>query len=239
MIQIAVINESTILSDHDVAAAVKAIQIQVVHDFYPIWGLSAGFEFFTRTAALPPSFWQMAILDDADAAGELGYHDITAANKPLGKVFAKTSIDGGSSWTVTFSHETVEILADPWINRCVEVVDRAGKSKFVACEVGDPVEDDSLGYPINIDGTPILVSDFITPEWFGGSVVVEATDFQRHTAKTLDLLVNGYIMVFDPATGWGQLNGPAGKHSARKEVQPGSRRERRMRGIVNWKASTK
>ena len=56
--------------------------------------------------------------DNPDQAGALGYHEITSQGTPLGKVFAKLDLQSGASWTVTLSHELLEMLADPWINWC-------------------------------------------------------------------------------------------------------------------------
>jgi hypothetical protein len=99
--------------------------------------------------------FQIVLTDDPDQAGALGYHEMTRNGTPLGKVFAGLDIRSGSSWTVTLSHELLEMLADPWINWCAEGSD----GRIYALEVCDAVESDSLGY--EIDG--VLVSDFIGP----------------------------------------------------------------------------
>ena len=65
-----------------------------------------------------PDGGQIIITDNPDQAGALGYHELTSAGAPLGKVFAKLDLDSGTSWTVTLSHELLEMLADPWINWC-------------------------------------------------------------------------------------------------------------------------
>ena len=138
-VEIAIINESTVLTDAQVAPAVVAIQTQVSRDFAPIYGKTARLLFFNKSATIPPEMWQIAILDDSDQAGALGYHDITVSGQPLGKVFAKTTQTDGLSWTVTLSHEALEMLQDPWINRCFEVDDGSGNpTQFQADEVGDP-----------------------------------------------------------------------------------------------------
>ena len=60
-------------------------------------------------------------MDDSDQAGALGYHDLTSAGLPMGKVFARTDLQNNLSWTVTVSHELLEILGDPMINTHLSV----------------------------------------------------------------------------------------------------------------------
>src|SRR5882672_9437152 len=88
--------------------------------------------------------WWMGMFDTADQAGALGYHDLTTAGLPIGKVFAKTTLDAHDLVFVTLSHEVLEILGDPDINL---IVQKGGRG--YSYEVCDAVEDDSLGYDIN------------------------------------------------------------------------------------------
>ena len=80
-----------------------------------------------------------------------------------------------ASWTVTLSHELLEMLADPWINWCAQGDD----GKIYALEVCDAVEADRMGY--EIDG--VLVSDFITPSWFEPTHA-DRVDFKGRIVKT-------------------------------------------------------
>jgi hypothetical protein len=101
---------------------------------------------------------------------------------PLGKVFARLDLRSGASWTVTLSHELLEMLADPWINWCAQGSD----SRVYALEVCDEVEADVLGY--EIDG--VLVSDFVTPAWFDPAQA-DCFDFKRHISRPLQLASGG------------------------------------------------
>jgi len=116
MIHIDIINASTVLSDTVIAAAVPALQTQINRDFYPAWGVKANLFFVPKGHKPAKGHWWMAILDNSDVAGALGYHDLTSEGLPIGKVFAGTDMQYGLSWTVTLSHELVEMLADPTIN---------------------------------------------------------------------------------------------------------------------------
>jgi hypothetical protein len=140
-------------------------------------------------------------------------------------VFAKLDLQCGSSWTVTLSHELLEMLADPWINWCAMGSD----SKIYALEVCDAVEADELGYTID----DVLVSDFITPAWYEPTCA-DRLDFARHVSKELELARGGYISVFDPTSGWIQINA---KGEGGPRMVPGSRRQRRKLIRPAWRRS--
>src|SRR3954465_7886358 len=113
---IAIINASTCLSDAQVEAVLPALQKQVSDDFQAYWELDCTLSFLPHDQPLANGWWQIAVLDNPDQAGALGYHELTSQGAPLGKIFAKLDLDTGSSWTATLSHELLEMLADPWIN---------------------------------------------------------------------------------------------------------------------------
>ncbi len=177
-------------------AVLPALQKQVSDDFKAYWEQDCTLSFVPKGQPLIAGWWQIIITDNPDQAGSLGYHELTSAGAPLGKVFAKLDLDNGSSWTVTLSHELLEMLADPWINWCAMGSD----SKIYALEVCDAVEADDLGY--DIDG--VRVSDFVTPAWFEPTCA-DRLDFKKHVSKELELAREGYISILDPATGWTQI----------------------------------
>ncbi len=242
-ILIAVKNLSTVVTDAELAAAVPAFQKQVSRDFVSSgWGIDAELVLLKKGDKTPAAAWLLGVFDDADQAGALGYHDLTKTGMPLGKVFAKTTQHYGGKWTVTFSHELLEILADPNINLCA-FDEEAGR--LYAYEVCDAVEADDLGY--DIDG--VTVSDFVLPGWFEPLHVGkhEKFAFKSKVSAPFHLLAGGYIGYYDlSGGGWQQLTartaadarrltardaGPP-PHLARPRV--GSRRERRRTPKVQW-----
>ncbi len=241
-INIAVINASTVLTDDQVRAAVPALQTQVHRDFAPAWGIDADLTFVPKGAAPAPNAWWLAILDNSDVADALGYHDVTDQGQPLGKVFAGSDQENGLKWTVTASHELLEMLADPEINLTVFVQPAADSGVLYAYEVCDACEADEFGYDIN----GILVSNFVYPSWFESSRPEGSTqfDFRNQLKKPLPaLLSGGYIGAFDmkSGSGWHQITaqrdpGIRGMRSTRARV--GSRRERRRTPRDQWMKST-
>jgi hypothetical protein len=240
-VQVAVVNASTVVQDADVQDAVAALQIQVSRDFVRIWGRDAQISFLPQNTPIPAGTWQLLIADNSDQAGALGYHELTVNGDPLGKVFAKDDIANGNSWTVTASHELLEMLADPWANASVENDNPDGSFRFYALEVCDACEDDQFGYQITIpNGKNILVSDFVLPSWFQ-PLDSAPYDFQNKINAAFALLQNGYIGYLDAQSqnGWQQLNGQLSDPSKAAQMipKPGHRRHKRMIGAKNWRRS--
>lgn len=193
MSTIAITRETSLLTDGDVDTAITALQAQLDHHFRPTWGHTAH---LYAGAPQHPADWQIALLDDSDQAGALGYHDLTSAGKPLAKVFVATDRQYGLNWTVTLSHELLEMVGDPWLNTTAQV----GSSTFYAYEACDAVEADELGYKI---GT-VQVSDFVLPRWFSHDEDGHFVDWCGHLQHPLELAPGGYIGVWTPSAGWHQ-----------------------------------
>src|SRR5450631_616721 len=224
---IAITNASTCLSDAQVQAVIPSLQKQVTRDFNSYWNLDCSLTFLPNKQPLTRGWWQIVVTDDPDQAGALGYHELTSTGAPLGKVFAALDIDSGSSWSVTLSHELLEMLGDPWINWCAEAPD----GKLFALEVCDAVEADHLGY--EIDG--VMLSDFITPSWFEPTEA-DRVDFMKRISKQLELAPGGYISVLNPGKGWTQLSAES---LGSGPIPSGSRRSRRAMDKSEWRRSVR
>ncbi len=240
-IRVSIINESTLAAPADVHAAVAALQRQVSEHFAPAWGVDATVSLIAAGAKPLPGSWWLVLLDDSDQAGALGYHDLTDEAMPLGKVFVKTAQDAGVKWTITASHELLELLADPAINLTVCETQNSHLILY-AYEICDPCQADEFGYAI--DG--VAVSDFLFPSWFetfhrSGAVPL---DYCGHITAPLRLLPGGYANVLDTgnlASGWTEKKAAAAKIAGARFIErptvPGSRRERRRRGAAVWMQS--
>ncbi len=223
--EIAIKNFSTVVSDEELASHLEAFQLQVTRDFAPTWGINAHLRIAPQNEELAPEEWLIGLYDDADQAGALGYHDVTNIGTPLGKVFAKTTIDDGGSWTVTFSHELLEMLADPWIN--LTVIDPS-TNRLYAYEACDAVEADELGY--EVEGT--LLSDFVLPGFFRrdeSEPAGELFSFNGKLVKPFSLDSGGYLSYIDlnsPSSGWHQVTADM-KHTSTQRHAGTSRGDRR------------
>lgn len=194
-----VLNKSTVVDGATIATYCAAIQKQVRNDYAPIWLGGYDIHVALKTAPVASTHTSrhitVAVLDDSDQAGALGYHDTDEHGNPLGKVFAKTDQRYGLAVSVTMSHEILEILGDPFTLDGIQT----SPSVWAAREVGDPCEADEFGY--TIDG--VLVSDFVLPSYFvRGSA--GPYDFRNHLKAPMTLLRGGYISLWSQSTGWTQ-----------------------------------
>jgi len=239
-INISVINASTALTEADVEKVVPALQTQVHRDFAPAWGIDADLTFVPRGKRPAPNTWWLVILDNSDQAGALGYHDLTRQGFPLGKVFAKSDLQYGLQWSVTASHELLEMLADPDINLTafVEQEQDMRHGRLYAYEVCDAVEADELGYQIN----GVQVSDFVFPSWFESFRKQDSTQFDycKLVKEPFQLLKGGYIGIYDVKSGGGWMQLTADLSPAAYAARPkvGTRRERRRTARSQWQKST-
>jgi hypothetical protein len=239
MLHIAVINESTAITDGDVRMMLPAFERQWNGDLLSVWGVAAAaFDFVPRGHRPPGGSWWVTFLDDSDQAGALAYHDLTNEGLPIAKVFVKTILadklapgsEQGGSVSVGASHEICEMAVDPWLNSAYQ--DNQGI--FWAGEVCDPVEDDRYGYEIG----GVLVSDFVTPNWFGHQHAQGPIDFRGHALRAFEVLSGGYAQKFDPQSGWVQVTGSLARMSPRSATwASGSRRDRRYRQWRRWERS--
>ena len=196
-------------------------------DLRAIWGVdTADFVFVSKGQKAPPGAWWLVFLDDSDQGGALAYHDLTDAGLPLSKVFVKSILQDNASVSVGATHELCEMAVDPWLNSAYQDL----HGVFWAGEVCDPVEDDQYGYEIG----GVLVTDFVTPNWFGHQHAQVQIDFKGHAAVAFEVLSGGYAQKFDPQQGWQQVTGSKAMRSKMAaHAVNGSRRERRAR---QWKS---
>jgi hypothetical protein len=174
----------------DVAKVAAALQKQVTRDFGPLWEVQATIDAFPRLEDVPVGYWPLIVKDDIGQPGAAGVH----LDKD-GQPFALVTMS--DSWSLTASHEMLEMLADPFGNRVIAGASPKrgqGRVEFLV-EVCDPSEAAEFGYTSN----DILVSDFYTPHFFD-PVVSAATRYSFTGAITQPraILRGGYISWHDP-----------------------------------------
>ena len=157
---VALVSESSKVTLDALTIVAAALQKQVSRDFGPIWSVDATVNVFPRLEDVPVDYWRIMIMDNIQQQGASGVH-MDDQGQPFALV---TADDDRDVWSLTTSHECLEMLADPFGNRLV-----AGDSPKsdqgrvqILVEVADPSEDKSFGYRVN----GVLVSDFYTPHFF-------------------------------------------------------------------------
>ena len=81
-----------------------ALQKQVARDFGPLWDVKATVDAFATLDDVPLGYWPILVGEEGQGGGGVHLDD---NNQPYALV------DLTSDWTVTASHECLEMLADP------------------------------------------------------------------------------------------------------------------------------
>src|SRR5258706_7148955 len=122
---ISIVNHAnSLITDEQAQNAIRAINRQIREDFAPYWGMSAPLRLEGRSVESPNPL-EVAdmrgdaviyLWDKADVPNAIGYHFQNNQGIPFGFVFADIAQAIGEPWSVTLSHEALELLADPETN---------------------------------------------------------------------------------------------------------------------------
>jgi hypothetical protein len=194
--------------DEELYHAIRAINRQIAEDFEPYWSMGGTLRLEGRSQDKPSktSLVDMrgdAVLylwDSVDVEDALGYHDRHYRGVPYGFVFTELARQLEEKWSVTLSHEALEMIADPEVNLLVQGPHPSDprRAVFHWYEMCDAVQAEIY----DIDG--IEVSNFVLPLYFtGGDEKGGRNDFlgRPHGGKTLTsfgINPGGYIGFFDP-----------------------------------------
>ena len=191
-ISVAVVSEVKHHDPGDVARVTAALQRQAIRDFRPVWNVEATVDSFPKLEDVPVGYWPILIQTDINTPGAAGVH----LDKD-GQPFALVAMS--DSWSLTASHELLEMLADPFGNRLVpgqSPKPDQGRVEFLV-EVCDPSEAEQFGYTVN----DILMSDFYTPHFFD-PVKADSVRYSFTGAITepRTILKGGYISWHEPVS---------------------------------------
>jgi hypothetical protein len=208
MMRISMINLTMTVPDEELQEVIRVINRQIREDFEPYWGMSAlvrleGKSSLRPRMQNPVDMRGDAILylaDEVQAAGYLGYHEANFRGIPYGFVFTELARQVGESWTVTLSHEALELIADPEANILVAGPhpDHPNREVFHWYEMCDAVQDQSY----EIDG--VEVSNFLLPLYFTKHAEPGSRNEFLGNLPALEsfgVSPGGYIGFFDPSTG--------------------------------------
>jgi len=225
---IAILNQSTVISNADASAMTEAVAEQVRLDAAPLWERApAAVVFYTDPGAVPARAHGIAIVDTIQnqPQGVLGFHTEDQGGRLWGIVAAKPALDNGGQatvgdWSVSslLSHEVLEMFVDPncnlWAND--------GKGSFYCLEVCDPVEAPTY----TVSGTSVC--NFVTPAWFDPLAPATAQfDKLGQLSAAFSILKGGYV-VYESA---GQAHQDFGNDfpNWRKEITSGPLARGRLR----------
>jgi hypothetical protein len=214
---IAVINESTLVSNSDIETMTKAIQIQLDLHVLPAWNMKAAtITFYADKTKVPGYAWIVSMLDNSTQAGALGYHSLDN-DKVDAFIFAAPVLQNGgtvmvfdstnpSQYTVsaTLSHEVCEMVGDRYAGGFSQGPQIA-QGNLYCQELCDPVENDSYG--ITIGTTTVSVSNFLFPSWFNPEATVALNapfDYLNKLKAPFTMDAGGY-MILATLNGEGQV----------------------------------
>jgi hypothetical protein len=190
--QVALVAQTKRIEFSDLTVAAAAIQKQVSRDVGPIWNIDASVDAFASLDDVPLGYWHV-LIDDTIPYDAQGIH----LNDDNGQPFALISYS--DDWSLTTSHESIEMLVDPSGNRTVAAnsPDQSQGRVLILVEACDPSEAAKYGYTVN----GVLLSDFYTPHFFD-PVAASGVRYSYTGAlsKPLEVLDGGYVSWWDPAT---------------------------------------
>jgi hypothetical protein len=195
---LALVADTKKITPSQLTKVAAALQKQATRDFGPLWDIQANVSGFARLQDVPTDYWPVIVRDDIKTPGAAGVHE-DKNRQPFALV------QFSDAWSLTASHETLEMLTDPFGNRLV-----AGKSPKRAqgrvnflVEVCDPCEDQQFAYTVN----GVTVSDFYTPHFF--DPVAESSvrySFTGTVKGPRTILQGGYLSWGVPQTNeWFQM----------------------------------
>lgn len=128
--KIAIVNQSTSVSNNDFYCMVAAARLQISNEFSWAWGTERGpadIEIYSDVNSIPDGYWVVTIVDDPEQSSYFGYHvNTTPVSQSI--IFADTIINYGcpvlhdpndpAFFTVSsvLCHELLEMIVDPCVN---------------------------------------------------------------------------------------------------------------------------
>lgn len=228
------------VTDAEAQGVIRAINRQIAEDFEPYWSLGATLRLEGKTGRQPdqlnlPDMRGDAVIylwDESDVANALGYHDRNNRGIPFGFVFTELLRGLNEPWSVTLSHEALELIADPDANLLVMGPHPGDPQRdvFHWYEMCDAVQDETY----SIDD--VEVSNFVLPLYFterdeyeGRNDFLGTTTADGGHLRSFGVNPGGYVGFFDPQSqGMDQFSLPGDQRAAErteiKERAEGARR---------------
>ncbi len=195
---LALVADTKKITPSQLTKVAAALQKQATRDFGPIWDIDASVSGFAKLEDVPTDYWPIIVRDDIKTPGAAGVHE-----DKNGQPFALVQFS--NEWSLTASHETLEMLGDPFGNRLVAGTSpkkRQGRVNFLV-EVCDPSEAQQFAYTVN----GVTVSDFYTPHFFDPVDAVSVRySYTGAITRPRTVLQGGYLSWVVPRTNeWFQM----------------------------------
>jgi hypothetical protein len=194
LLQVGLVDKTGEINSQLMEATASALNIQVTRDLPQFWNVQASVRYLSSPDKIPAGVWPVFLVKTLPP-DEGGFH-MDKHNQPYAEVIASPHSD---EWTIDASHETVEMLVDPYANRLQnstsievdgeKIEDGTGEFAYLV-EACDPCEADKYTYAIQ----GIAVSDFLTPHFYD-PIVTPGTrySFTGAIKAPRQILPGGYI----------------------------------------------
>lgn len=202
MFRILLVNQSEDIKYEEARRVASALDKQLHDHFYPAWSIEACVKLGNRKTTIE-TLKQDAIIflrDKPDIDDAAGYHDVVEeTGLPVGYVFQDIAAELDEPWSVTASHEVLELVLNRHCNYFAIGRHPKYKTKKVAhwLEACDAVQDST--YLID----RVEVSNFVHPCFFTpGQEKGGINDHLRSKKlESFSVLPGGYLGYYNPETG--------------------------------------
>jgi hypothetical protein len=193
------------ISDAVLLNVIRAINQQIEYDFTPYWSMTALARLEGTLLEEPRANAAAAVMrgdaivylsSSKESSNPEGFHDRNYRGIPYGVVYTEISEKMGDPWSVTLSHEVLELIADPQANNYVQgpKPNDARKKVFFWFEMCDAVS--SQTYEIN----GIAMQNFLLPAYFEPPVPGARTNFLGTDLKPFGIAPKSYVGFYNPET---------------------------------------
>ena len=202
---VALVSLTSDVSRRSFLQAAAAIQKQITRDFTPIWGLPATVDAFEDLASVPATITPSSSSATPTRSRNSCSSPSAGVRQDLIDDFEGSAVGtspqrvhtpavragrGVRQWSVTLSHEVLEMITDPFGNRLIAAahpLDREQQVKYLL-EVCDPCQ--TMWYPVN--GVPVcghLRPQVLRP----GESRPEPLQLYRRARLAAEILEGGYL----------------------------------------------
>lgn len=250
---VAIVSLTSDVPFRNILQAGAALQKQITRDFTPYWGFRATVDVFEDLESVPSDYLPVVLFgDSAELLGRLEFAIGEQYEAQLIDDFERDHLTGlhlnaftrqpfalvelTDTWSVTLSHEVLELIADPFGNRLVAAAHPADPAVrlLYLLEVCDPCL--AVWYPVN--GVPM--ADFYTQRYFDPvSVEPGRYSFTGAIERPLQILEGGYLSYVDPRdSGLYQLYEGAGEAVSIASIAQLARSSAPLRTVVDTSPRT-
>jgi hypothetical protein len=222
---ISVINQANgEISDQELLDVIRVINQQIAYDFAPYWNMPATLRLEGTLLKQPRANLSAAVMrgdavlyvSSATASDDPeGFHDRNFRGIPYGVVYTQISENTGDPWSVTFSHEALELVADPQANNYVMGPSPKDlrKKVFYWFEMCDAVSGQT--YKIG----DVALQNFLLPAYFEPPVPGARTNFLGTDLEPFGIAPDSYLGYYDPETKSQETTDADTRGKARREIR--------------------